>query len=236
MPVYLQTALGYNAFQSGLTLLPSTIALVIATVIVSRLVAAEMIRRKTLVLVSFGLMAVGALLLAYTFGPDSGGWDFALPLALVGLGMGTGVVLQDMVQISAPAGQDSEVAGLSRSATYLGQAIGVALAGAVLAGVLIASFTAAAQASPVLSPEQKQQVDEVAEAGVQATAISDAQVEAALEQQGATPAVIEEMVRLYGIAREAALTAAMLVLAISAGLGFLIILLFRRPAVVRSSS
>jgi len=47
VPVYLQTALGYDALRSGVTLLPVTVALIAASVVVARLVGGDRIQRRT---------------------------------------------------------------------------------------------------------------------------------------------------------------------------------------------
>jgi hypothetical protein len=161
------------------------------------------------------------VLVAVAFDPGSGGGTFALPLTIAGLGLGGAVVLQDLVQSSAPTEQASDVAGLSRSSSYLGQSIGVALAGAVLVGVLLTSTSSGVQTSPVLTAEQQQTVKARIDAGVAISAASDEQVRTTLQDQGAAPQVVDEAVRVNSQARDAGLTAAMIMLAISAALGAL---------------
>jgi hypothetical protein len=230
VPVFLQTALGYDALQSGIALLPTTVALVIGALISSRLVASGRVSRELLIIASYVLMAFGALLVALTFDADSLGRDFVIPLAVVGLGIGAGVVLQDLVQSSVPPDRASDVAGISRSSAYLGQAIGIALAGAVMVAVLVGTFSETIQTRLGLTNEQMQQVDEIYAGAVEVTAVSDDQLASALTAAGVPATTVEQVVQINALAREAALTAAVLVLAAGATLGFFVSLGLRRPS------
>ncbi|NUT47366.1 MAG: MFS transporter [Saccharothrix sp.] len=213
IPVFLQTTLSYGALASGVTQLPSTVALVAAATAASKLAGSGRIGRKALVVAGFGLVVVGLVIIALTMRPHSTGWSLLPGLAVLGLGLGACVVLTDLVQSSAPPGQVSDVAGLSRSSSYLGQSVGVALSGAVLLGALLGSFTAGVNTSTALSATQKDELTTAVRQSSQTAAVSDDQARSTLARAGVTGATEEEIVRLNGQARITGLRASVLVMA-----------------------
>jgi Na+/melibiose symporter-like transporter len=208
--VFVQTTLGYNALQSGLTLLPTTLMLIIAAMVATRLVNGGRRARKPIVIFGFLLIACGGVIVALTFGPDSSGWALAPGLAVAGLGLGLTTILPDLVQSSAPPGEVSDVSGLSNSFCYLGQSVGVALAGALMVAVLLQSFTDNVNRSAVLNAQQKTQVNTSVAALARVTAISDDQLRATLQNKGVTGQTQDELVRVNADARDQGLAAAVL--------------------------
>ena len=216
VPVFPQISLEYSAIETGITMLPLSLALLVAAVFASRL-SARGIAQDRLVRVGFLTLGIGCVVLA---GSLAGYGDEAQPrpgLILVGLGLGVVLaIVQDFVQSAAPAGQTSDVAGFSRSVGFLGSALGTAVAGAVLIGVLIAVGTTQVQQSPDLSNAQKQRLEIALESSTQT--MSDTQVKAALK--GVSPRVEQEVVGIYAEARNIGMQAA------AAGLGVVSLLAF----------
>ncbi|WP_051871260.1 MFS transporter [Streptomyces sclerotialus] len=208
VPVFVQTTLGYDALESGLTLLPATVMLVLGSMAGARAVGDGRTTRKSLIVLGFLLVAAGTALVAFAFDPDSSGLRIAPGLAVGGLGLGLCTLLPDLVQSAAAEDTVSDVAGLSRSTSYLGQSLGVALAGTLLAGVLLTTALHSIGASSVLTGDQKEQSRQALERGVQVTAVSDRQVRTALAERGVTGAPADELVRINALAREDGLTAA----------------------------
>lgn len=223
-PVFLQTALAYDALESGVAVLPATIALLFGAAVASRLASTGRVGAKPLVTLGFVLMAAGCALIGVMFGAADRGADLAPGLALAGLGIGLCAVLPDVVQSSAPADGVSDVAGLSRSFSYLGQSLGVALAGGVMVAVLVASFSSLTNESSALTPPQKTTIEQRVENDIQATAVSDNHVREAAAAAGWPPQAEDELVRINGEARADGLTAAALTLAVMAAAGFLLAL------------
>jgi hypothetical protein len=136
-----------------------------------------------------------------------------------GLGLGLCAILPELVQSSATEDAVSDVAGLSRSASYLGQSVGVALAGALMVGVLVDSFGSGVRASTMLGTDQKAAVQRTLDTQVQATAVSDGQLAAALRGRGVTGTAAADLVRINATARERGLTAAVLAMGLFSLIG-----------------
>jgi predicted MFS family arabinose efflux permease len=136
-------------------MLPTTIAMIVAAMIATRLVGSSKMTHRAVVLIGFLLMAAGSLIVL--FPPVSRGLDLAPGLAVFGLG--ACAILPDLVQAAAPPDQVSDVAGLSRSFSYLGQSLAVAITGVVLVSVLTSTLLHEAERSEVLVGEQQRVVE-----------------------------------------------------------------------------
>ncbi|TNC29131.1 MFS transporter [Amycolatopsis alkalitolerans] len=219
IPVFLQTTLNYNALESGVTLLPSTVMLIVLAALAARAAGSARVSRKLIIATGFGLMAAGSALIAVMIQPSSSGWSLLPGLAVLGAGLGACSILPDLVQSSAAGNRVSDVAGLSRSASYLGQSLGVALAGAVMLGVLVSSFTKGVESSQVLTEQQQTQVVQKIDSGVQAAALSDAQAAASVAQAGISGPEATALVQINGDARVQGLRVAVIVIGATALLG-----------------
>jgi hypothetical protein len=108
---------------------------------------------------------------------------------------------------------------------YLGSALGTAVAGAVLIGVLIAVGITQIQQSPDLSTAEKDQLETALENSTQT--MSDTQVQAAL--QGVSPRVEQEVVGIYAEARTIGMQAAAAVRGAVSLLAFLLAFRLKTP-------
>jgi hypothetical protein len=225
VPVFLQINLEYSAIQTGITMLPLSFALLAAAVVGSRL-SARGVAQPRLVRVGFLTLGVGCVVLAGALVVTATKLSLAPGLILVGLGLGLVLaIIQDFVQSAAPPEQTSDVAGFSRSVGYLGSALGTAVAGAVLIGVLIAVGTTQIQQSPDLSNAQRDRFETALENSTQT--MSDTQVQAAL--QGVSPRVEQEVVGIYAEARTIGMQAAAAVLGVVSLLAFLLAFRLKTP-------
>ena len=117
------------------------------------------------------------------------------------------------VTVSAVPRLSGEVGGLQNTATNLGAAIGTALAGSILIAALTASFLTSVTENPDIPSSVKDQ------ASVQLAAdsfMSDADLQAALEQAGVSPDVAAEAIEANDQARVDGLRSALSVLALVA--------------------
>src|ERR687894_1041087 len=216
VPVFLQISLENSAIQTGITMLPLSFTLLAAAIFASRL-SARGVAQDRLIRGGFFTLNVGCIVLAGSLLVTATKLSLAPGLILVGLGLGVVLaIVQDFVQSAAPPEQTSDVSGFSRSVGYLGSALGTAVAGAVLIGVLIAVGTTQIQQSSDLSTSQKDQLDAALQGSTQT--LSNTQVEAAL--QGVSPQVEQEVVGIYAEARNIGMQAA------AAGLGVVSLLAF----------
>jgi MFS family permease len=226
VPVFTQVGLGFNAIESGVTMLPMSLSLLVAAFVATRL-SARGVAASRLIRVGFLMLGVGCIVLAIRLVVTATKLSLAPSLVFVGLGLGLVLaIIMDFVQSAAPSEQASEVAGFSRSVGYLGSSLGTALSGAVLIGVLIATGSTLIQQSEDLSNGQKRQVVDALERSTQA--VSDAQLEAVLKVE--PPEDEQEIVRIYAQARNRGLQSAAAVLGVVSLLAFLLAFRLKAPA------
>jgi MFS family permease len=131
IPVYLQSGLGYTAFEAGLAMLPFSIG----TLVVSTVSAGwrAYVSPKTLVQIGIVLMGVGLLLLFEGTTPDQTVRSMALSMAVIGVGVG--VLMPQLVNMTLSAvsqAHTSEASGVLNATGMLGYALGTAIVGAFL--------------------------------------------------------------------------------------------------------
>ncbi|WP_280671889.1 MULTISPECIES: MFS transporter [unclassified Kitasatospora] len=221
VPLYLSVALGLSALRTGVRILPLSVALLAAAVLIPKLVPDVSPRR----VVRLGIfsMLVGAVVLLAALKPDSGAGVVTVPLLLIGLGMGALASQLGSVTVSAvPDEQSAEVGGLQNTVTNLGASIGTALAGSILITVLTSSFLAGIEQNPAVPDSVKSQASTQLMGGV--PFLSDAQLTRTLDQAGVGADVTSAALEANATARIQGLRAALAVLAFVA----LIALFFSR--------
>ena len=135
--VYLQTARGYSAIQTGLALTPATIGILLTSAIAGRL--ARRRPQKQLIEIGFVTTIVGTVLLIVLASATTNA--LALIPGLLLIGMGLGVMLTssvNVVQSAWPDKDQGEISGLSRSISNLGSSFGTAIAGSVIVANVLA--------------------------------------------------------------------------------------------------
>ena len=157
VPLYLSIALGLSALATGVRILPLSLTLLAAAVLIPRLFPDVSPRR----VVRLGILALlaGAVVLVAALDADAGPEIVTLPLLLIGLGMGALASQLGAVTVSAvPDEQSAEVGGIQNAVTNLGASIGTALAGSILIAVLTSSFLSQHRAqNPAIPAEVKNQ-------------------------------------------------------------------------------
>lgn len=211
MPLFLTLCLGLDAFDTGVRMLPLSLALVATAPLVPRLAP----RASPRVVVQVGLVAMlaAALLLAARLEDGADASVTTLPFILMGIGMGAmASQLGNVVVSSAPVERGSEVGGLQYTAQNLGSSLGTALVGAVVIGSLATLTIDGVQASPAVSAATAQQVE--ASLGSGAQFVSDEDVTATLAQEGLPPDESEAIAGVYAGARLDALRNGMVAVAL----------------------
>jgi MFS family permease len=133
--VFLQTVRGFSAIQTGLTLSPATIGILIASALAGRMAARRL--QKRLIGGGFVLTIIGIILLLWLGSATSSVWAFVPGLLLFGLGVGVMLTASvNVVQSSFPDKDQGEISGLSRSVSNLGSSLGTAFVGSVLVSEL----------------------------------------------------------------------------------------------------
>lgn len=135
IPLFLSVVLELSALQTGLRLLPLSLALLAAALAVPRLTP----RASPRLVVRLGMLAMlaGTLVLVGGLDPGATAGIVLIPMALVGLGIGALASQLGAITVSAmPDDQSAEVGGLQNTFTNFGASLGTALVGAVLIGSL----------------------------------------------------------------------------------------------------
>jgi hypothetical protein len=140
-------------------------------------------------------MFSGILWLLVSIDADAGAGIVTVPLLLAGLGIGALASQLGSVTVSAVPDEDSpEVGGLQNTATNLGASIGTALAGSLLIAALTASFLHGIEQNPAVPSQVSSQASVKLASGI--PFVSDADLEKALTDAGAskevTNAVLDE--------------------------------------------
>jgi MFS family permease len=198
--VFLQMSRGYNAIETGLVLTPATIGILLSSARAGRM--ANRFSQRWLIRAGFAIAGTGILLLLLLADATSSVLLFVPGLFLIGAGAGIMLTASvNVVQSSVPESYQGQISGLSRSVSNLGSSLGTAIAGAVLVSALISGISSRVEASTVLSPEDKQALEQALERSV--SAVSDEQVEEALA--GQPEPIVQEVVRINAEARNRAL-------------------------------
>ena len=213
VPLYLSVALGLSAIDTGVRILPLSITLLAAAIGVPRLFPTTSPR----LIVRSGLLALfaGTVVLLGALDVNSGPEVVLVPLLLIGLGIGAlASQLGAVTVLAVPDDQASEVGGVQNTMTNLGASIGTALAGAILIATLSTTFVANIQKSDAIPASVKSQAQVQLGGGV--PFISDADLNAALDEANVPPEQSDAALAAYQDARIAGLESALAVLALAA--------------------
>jgi MFS family permease len=210
IPLYLSVALGLSAIDTGIRILPLSLTLLVAAAGIPRFLPNASPRR----VVRLGLLAMlaGLVALFSSIDPAAGAEIVTVPLLLAGIGIGALASQLGAVTVSAVPDEDSpEVGGLQNTGTNLGASIGTALAGSILIAILTSSFLTGIQQNPAVPAEVKSQANVKLAGGV--PFISDADLQAALDQAGVSGDTSTAVLEVNQQARLDGLRAALVVLA-----------------------
>ena len=193
--------------------MPLSITLLIAAIGIPKLlprVSPRLIVRAGL----FAMLAGTAVLLA-ALDADSGPEIVLVPMLLLGLGMGALASQLGAVTVSAvPTEQSAEVGGVQNTLTNLGASIGTALAGSLLIAALSSAFLTNISESPAIPQTVKADAQVKLAGGV--PFVSDADLNEALDQAGASSQTTDAALEANADARLEGLRAGLAILALLA--------------------
>ncbi|WP_406476665.1 MFS transporter [Streptomyces sp. NBC_01615] len=213
VPLYLSVALGLSALMTGARILPLSVTLLAAAVLIPRFLPDVSPRR----VVRLGILALlaGAVVLMAALDVDASAEIVTIPLLLIGLGMGALASQLGSVTVSAvPEAQSAEVGGVQNAVTNLGASIGTALAGSVMIAALTTSFLTSVDQNPAVPAEVQNQATVELQSGV--PFLSDAQLKSALDEAGTSTKVTQAALDANAEARIDGLRAALAILAFAA--------------------
>src|SRR3954451_14025336 len=213
VPLYLQLVLGLDALETGVKMLPVSIAMFIASALGSRLSSRYSVRG--LVRTGLSTTFVATVLLLGTIDPELNGAGFATSMALLGVGMGLiASQLGNVVQSSVDASGRGEAGGLQYTGQQLGSALGVPLLGALVLSGLTTSFVANVSSDARISDAVSEQVGVAVGSGIDF--VSADQIQTAAEEAGLDAPTTGALVDDYESAQLQALKTGLLAAALLA--------------------
>lgn len=194
IPVFTQSVLGFDAFQTGLTLLPLSIGVLVTSVLTPPL--GRKIYPKYIIQAGLALLFVGGAVLARSLNGATEGSDMALGLLIGGIAIGLiAGQLPNLILSGVDQDEASEASGLQGTAQNLGMAMGTAVIGTVILSVALASLGNQVEESSVLPESLKQELLVVVEKPFDTADASSLTVEMAdlpADQQEELTRILEE--------------------------------------------
>src|SRR3954470_15772393 len=198
LPVYLQVVLGLDAFETGKRLFPMSVTMLIAAMLGPRLAAGYAPKRVA----QAGLLALAAaaVVLLGTIDVELNKPEFALALALFGVGAGLLLSqLGNVIMSSVDASKTNEAGGLQGTAQNLGASLGTALIGAILIAALTNSFIDKVQDNPAVPSAVKTQIAQLEQKGIPVVPVDE--VRTAATDQGLSAEEADAVAQDYGDAQ-----------------------------------
>jgi MFS family permease len=215
MPLYIEIIQGRSSFQTAVYLIPYQLSVFAAAVFVVRLYgrfSPQEIARYSFVIVAIGFAGLGM-----KFQNDWNDVLVILFLVVIGIGQGALVTLLFNVLVTSSRKKFAgDVGSLRGTASNLASAVGTAIAGSLMVGILSVNVERSLKDHPTLPHTLIQKVDLN-----NVTFISNDHLIEALIPTSATPADIKEALRINADAR---LQAMRLSLFFLAGLAFVVII------------
>jgi MFS family permease len=207
IPLYIQVVQGGNSFQTAVAVIPLSIASAAAAIFVVRLF--DRISPRRISRYAFLLATIGVAMLGIVIRNDWSNEAVIISMIVLGIGEGALVALLFNVLVSAfPKEKAGDVGSLRGAANNLATAVGTAVAGALIVGVLAGSINRDLAKNPIFPGELKSQfnLDQV-------SFVSNDHLVRVMEGTTATPEQVTEAVRLNTDARLQALKVSIFALA-----------------------
>jgi len=158
IPLYIEIVQGRSSLETAFAIIPYSLSIFVAAVLVTRLldwVGSRLVARCAFVMVAAALASLGVVV--------RNEWETPMViLGLVVLGLGQGALVTTVFNVLAAASPEAlagDVASLRGTTNNLAGAVGTAIAGALLIGVLTVSVTRELVDNPVIPKDLKVQVD-----------------------------------------------------------------------------
>lgn len=160
VPVFTQSVMGFDAFETGLTLLPLSIGVLVTSILTPPL--GHRIYPKYIIQGGLVLLFIGGFVLARSLDGAQEGMDLALGLLVGGLAIGLiAGQLPNLILSGVDQDEASEASGLQGTAQNLGMALGTAVIGTVILSVALTSIGNQVAASETIPGDAKEEVAEI---------------------------------------------------------------------------
>lgn len=207
VPLYIQIVQGRSPIATAVAMMPFNLTVFFAAMLIVRFY--EKLTPRQIGRYGFMLCTVALLWLAFVVRNDWSEIPVLIGLVVFGIGQGSLVTLLFNVLVTASSKElAGDVGSLRGTANNLAAAVGTAVAGALLVGVLSTLALSNIAASPKLTPELQAQIDLD-----NINFISNDRLQAVLANTTATPAQVTEAVRVNTEARLRALKIGLLIMA-----------------------
>jgi EmrB/QacA subfamily drug resistance transporter len=159
IPVFLQQVTKLNAFDTGLTLLPASLIILVFSILGARL--STFLESKYVLMIGFLISACGTFLLGGVFNLHTQMMDI-IPSTMV-FGVGIGLLLSQLTNLTMSAAkeqQETDASGLYNSFKNLGYSIGTALIGVLLLIGIFGGLTTSIESSSLASNKTTEQIQD----------------------------------------------------------------------------
>lgn len=207
VPLYIQIVQGRSPLATAIAMMPFNLTVFFTAMLIVRFY--DRLTPRQIGRYGFMLCTAALLWLAFVVRNDWSAVPVLLGLVLFGIGQGSLVTLLFNVLVTAsPKELAGDVGSLRGTTQNLAAAVGTAVAGALLVGLLTAAVLSSIAANPMLPKEIQSQVDLD-----NINFVSNDRLQSVMERTSATPAQVTEAVRVNTEARLLALKIGLLLLA-----------------------
>ena len=215
VPLYIQIVQGRSPIATAIAMMPFNLTVFFTAMLIVRFY--DRFTPRQIARYAFVLCAAALVWLAFVVHNDWSELPVLFGLIAFGIGQGSLVTLLFNVLVTAsPKELASDVGSLRGTTQNLAAAVGTALAGAVLVGLLSAAILSAIAANPLLPKEVQAEVDLDS-----ITFVGNDRLQSVMAGTTATPEQIEEAVRVNTDARLHALKIGLLIMACLAALAII---------------
>jgi predicted MFS family arabinose efflux permease len=209
VPLYIQIIQGRTPIETAIAMLPFNLTVFFTAMLIIR--AYGKFTSRQIGMGGFVLCTVALLWLAFVVKNDWSAVPVMFGLILFGIGQGSLVTLLFNVLVTAsPKELAGDVGSLRGTTNNLAAAVGTAVSGALLVGLLSASILTSLAAHPELKEELRSQVD----LDNNINFVSNDRLAAFLETTDATPAEVEQAMQINSDSRLRALKIGLLLMAL----------------------
>jgi MFS family permease len=213
IPLFLSVVLELSAVETGVRLVPLSLALLASALGVPRLWPTASPRR--VVQVGLGLLLAATALLIAVLDPPATPSVVTIPLILVGLGIGALASQLGAVTVSSvPDSESATVGGLQNTSLNLGASLGTALVGSMLIATMTSAVLEGIMTNPNVPETVKAQAETTFGPGV--PFVSDTALSESLAAAGVSATTTQALLELNAAARLTGLRAALFVVVMAA--------------------
>jgi MFS family permease len=207
VPLYIQIVQGRSPLATAIAMMPFNLAVFFAAMLIVNVY--DRLTPRQIGRCGFMLCTIGLVWLAFVVRNDWSEVPVLFGLVLFGIGQGSLVTLLFNVLVTAsPKELAGDVGSLRGTTQNLAVAVGTALAGALLIGLLSTIALSNIAANPMLPKEIQSQIDLD-----NITFVSNDRLRSVMEGTTATPQQVQEAVRVNTEARLRALKIGLLIMA-----------------------